>query len=590
MFGLSFRRKGSKKQQDRGGPPFIRQSPSLPELSAQGIPWPENLVDVSDLPPPVPEKPLTGKLSNPSGGPISSLYMPSHPPSAFDKRKSSTTRRPSHKRNRNPTTFNLMIVGGQGTGKTSLLRLLLETAEVSPTATAEQRANLERLLSGPTKRTNAIEASSIEICESKYDRLLFTVIDTPGLDFHDELRLDRQVSTVVKYMDEQFADTLREESKVVRQNKGDQHIHLCIYAIDPTSVASASRVPTSYTNKRRSDATIPQHSPGLSNGSTISSSDLSYDEPEDDLVLSPADIAVMRRLAQKVNLLPVISRADSLTDDKLAAIKKVVHRDLSAAGLDFGVFAPSNPANGPSDSSTPTPTDPAKGGEDDQEPEEERRSRSVIKLRPTRNPFKRFNSRSRSRLDLTENVDEPDTAEIMDNESVASVRFSAQIVAKKELTDLLPFALIAPEYNAKRRSRKMSRPISAQSFQTDTSVSVVTGAVPSEDGHIASSPTSTTSKLPPPFLNGPPPSLRGMFTRKFRWGTVDVLDPEHCDFAALRTAVLSTHMKMLKIRTKEVLYERYRTEKLLARRATQKISESDRRRIFEGAFDEKLLL
>lgn len=254
----------------------------------------------------------------------------------------------------------------------------------------------------------------------------------------------------------------------------------------------------------------------------------------------------MRRLAQKANLLPIICRADSLTDDKLAAIKKVVHRDLSAAGLDFGVFGPPKPVNGASDSSTPTPTDPAKKVEDDQEsePEEDRRSRSVIKLR-SRNPFKRFNSRSRSRLDLTENADEPDTAEIMDNESVASVRFSAQIVAKKELTDILPFALIAPEYSTKRRSRKASRPISSQSFQTDTSVSVPPGtAPPSEDGHDASSPTSTSSKVTPPFLNGPPPSLRGVFTRKFRWGTVDVLDPEHCDFAALRTAVLSTHMKV----------------------------------------------
>ncbi|KAI0771391.1 Septin-domain-containing protein [Irpex lacteus] len=589
MFGLSFRRKGSKKQ-DRGGPPFIRQSPSLPELSAQGIPWPEELVDTSGLPPPVPAK--TGKLPNPANGPISSLYMSSHPPSSFDKRKTSTARRPSHKRNRNPTTFNLMIVGGQGIGKTSLLRLLLETAEISPTATAEQRANLERFLTGPTKRTNGIDSACIEICESKYDRLLFTVIDTPGLDFHDELRLEHQVSAIVRHMDEQFADTLREESKVIRQSKGDQHIHLCIYAIDPTSVSSASRIRTSYANKRRSDTTTSQHSPGLSNGSTVSSSDVSYDEPDDDLALSPADIAVMRRLAQKANLLPIICRADSLTDDKLAAIKKVVHRDLSAAGLDFGVFGPPKPANGASDSSTPTPTDPAKKVEDDQEsePEEDRRSRSVIKLR-SRNPFKRFNSRSRSRLDLTENADEPDTAEIMDNESVASVRFSAQIVAKKELTDILPFALIAPEYSTKRRSRKASRPISSQSFQTDTSVSVPSGTVPpSEDGHDAWSPTSTNSKVTPPFLDGPPPSLRGVFTRKFRWGTVDVLDPEHCDFAALRTAVLSTHMKMLKIRTKEVLYERYRTEKLLARRATQKISESDRRRIFEGAFSEDMLL
>ncbi len=107
-------------------------------------------------------------------------------------------------------SFITQIVGGQGIGKTSLLRLLLETAEISPTATAEQRANLERFLTGPTKRTNAIDSACIEICESKYDRLLFTVIDTPGLDFHDELRLEHQVSAIVRHMDEQFADTLRE--------------------------------------------------------------------------------------------------------------------------------------------------------------------------------------------------------------------------------------------------------------------------------------------------------------------------------------------------------------------------------------------
>ena len=41
-----------------------------------------------------------------------------------------------------------------------------------------------------------------------------------------------------------------------------------------------------------------------------------------------------------------------------------------------------------------------------------------------------------------------------------------------------------------------------------------------------------------------PESLRGVFTRAFRWGTVDVLNPAHCDFAALRVAVLSTHMKV----------------------------------------------
>ena len=45
----SFRRRHQKKQ-DRGGPPYIRASPSLPELHAQGIPWPEDLIDAAEIP------------------------------------------------------------------------------------------------------------------------------------------------------------------------------------------------------------------------------------------------------------------------------------------------------------------------------------------------------------------------------------------------------------------------------------------------------------------------------------------------------------------------------------------------------------
>ena len=71
---------------------------------------------------------------------------------------------------------------------------------------------MERFLRGPLKRTDAIQTACVEICESKYDRLLLSVIDTPGLDFQEgrELKLERQISTIVKYLDAQFADTLSE--------------------------------------------------------------------------------------------------------------------------------------------------------------------------------------------------------------------------------------------------------------------------------------------------------------------------------------------------------------------------------------------
>lgn len=42
--------------------------------------------------------------------------------------------------------------------------------------------------------------------------------------------------------------------------------------------------------------------------------------------------------------------------------------------------------------------------------------------------------------------------------------------------------------------------------------------------------------------------------------------------------------QVLKIHTREVLYEKYRTEKLLARRATRNISDEDRLKLLEGTY------
>lgn len=106
------------------------------------------------------------------------------------------------------------MAGAKGTGKTSLLRLILDTADTSPTATAEQKAAVERFMRGAPKHTESIRTACVEICESRFDRMLLSVIDTPGLDFDEghELKLEHQVSSIVKYIDTQFADTLNEAS------------------------------------------------------------------------------------------------------------------------------------------------------------------------------------------------------------------------------------------------------------------------------------------------------------------------------------------------------------------------------------------
>lgn len=93
-----------------------------------------------------------------------------------------------------------------------MLRLLLETADTSPNATVDQRASVKRFLDGSPKATQEIQAACVEICESRFDRVLFSVIDTPGLDFQEsrELKLERQVNATIKYIDAQYADTMSE--------------------------------------------------------------------------------------------------------------------------------------------------------------------------------------------------------------------------------------------------------------------------------------------------------------------------------------------------------------------------------------------
>lgn len=613
---FSFRRK--PRTPDCTGSP-LKTSPSLPELHSQGIPWPENLVDVTvirESPLPEPEhypqqgavkssvsssdrapipfhKPFRLIAGQPAenGSKISSMYM-SHPPSAFGNWRSSTvpvlTPRRSHRKNRAPPAFNLMVVGARATGKTSFLRLLLETADISPNATEDQRVGLDRFLNGSLKHTQQINTACVEICESRYDRVLLTVIDTPGLDFSNgrELRVERQVSGIIKYLDAQYADTMNEESKVVRQSKGDQHVHLCIFMIDPSSMLSSSPCTQSTSGRARSDTTDSRTTVGDTQEAIY------HQEYSRDFAMSPAELRVIRRLSARVNVLPVIAHADSLTDDTLSLVKAAVHRDLESAGLDFGVFSTPKPRTDypapislPDDKAATTLPQEVNGHRENGDLHQNgssyvandsenkgRPSRPVITLKGTR----LSRSRSRSRRDLSAIVQDerepyyPDGAE---EDSVANIRFSAHVVSKTEFSTMLPFALITPEQATSPRI-KWPQPASPESSYGDT-----TGhSTPVAETPISpESPTVRKSVL----FHSPPENLRGVFTRKFRWGTVDVLNPDHCDFAALRTAILLTHLKVLKVHTREVLYEKYRTEKLLARRATRNIGPDEAKRLLE---------
>jgi hypothetical protein len=329
--------------------------------------------------------------------------------------------------------------------------------------------------------------------------------------------------------------------------------------VDPSAIMTASTrrarssVPPRVRARSEATVSVPPQTPEAEKDQDQDDSD---EDSAERLTMSPAEIRVIRRLSARANVLPVIARADSLTDDKLAAVKDAVRKDLQDAGLDFGLFGPARTqANGTAQKPNGHANGFANGPDelngveevaedsDEEEEIEERPSRPVIKLRPSRHSGRV--SRSRSRRDLKSAAEnEGDSPRDVDRESIANVRFSAHIVSKTDLSTLLPFALIAPE-NASKRKQVKVRPVS-----TDSRVSNYSSAVeePMEDAqetlvqHTMSPSSLSNRNLA--YLQGPPADLKGVFTRKFRWGTVDVLDPNHCDFAALRTAVLSTHLKV----------------------------------------------
>lgn len=99
--------------------------------------------------------------------------------------------------------------------------------------------------------------------------------------------------------------------------------------VDPASImtADARRALSSLPIKTRSETTVSLRTPP-DLVPDDSSGDESDEEDDGVLTMSPVEIRVIRRLSARANILPVIARADSLTDEKLLAVK-------NAGGFEF---------------------------------------------------------------------------------------------------------------------------------------------------------------------------------------------------------------------------------------------------------------
>ncbi|KII93874.1 hypothetical protein PLICRDRAFT_407631 [Plicaturopsis crispa FD-325 SS-3] len=167
--------------------------------------------------------------------------------------------------------FTTMVVGESGLGKSTLINTLFNTTLYQPKETPPPHA--ER------PKTVAIESIGADIEENGV-RLHLNVVDTPG--FGDFVNNDESWKPIVENIEARFDSYLEQENRVNRLKVVDNRVHACLYFIQPTG-----------------------HS------------------------LKQIDIEFMRRLHTKVNLIPVIAKADTLTEEEVAEFKARILADIA---------------------------------------------------------------------------------------------------------------------------------------------------------------------------------------------------------------------------------------------------------------------
>ena len=187
----------------------------------------------------------------------------------------------------------IQVAGESGLGKTTFINTLFST-------TIKNYADHKRRHAKQVDKTVEIEITKAELEEKFFKGTLLpiqlqcnvcltilvrlTVIDTPG--FGDYVNNRDSWMPIIEFLDDQHESYMLQEQQPRRGDKIDLRVHACLYFIRPT-------------------------------GHT----------------LKPLDIEVMKRLSSRVNLIPVVAKADTLSPQDLVRFKHRIRNVIEAQGI-----------------------------------------------------------------------------------------------------------------------------------------------------------------------------------------------------------------------------------------------------------------
>lgn len=203
----------------------------------------------------------------------------------------------------------MLVVGARNAGKTSFINFLRSALTMPPhkhpTRSPEELEELE-------SQTSAYDGFTSQYLETEIDgeRVGLTLWDSIGLERNIA---DLQMGAVTGFLESKFEETLAEEMKVVRSpNARDTHIHCTFLLLDPVrldeNIAASERV---------------------ANGTAKAG-----DAPVVGVLDQNLDLQVLRTMMGKTTIVPVISKADTITTAHMAFLRKAVWSSLKKANID----------------------------------------------------------------------------------------------------------------------------------------------------------------------------------------------------------------------------------------------------------------
>lgn len=174
-------------------------------------------------------------------------------------------------------SFNVLCIGETGIGKSTLMDSLFK-----------------RTLNGnPHEHGNP----TVEIQDVTYDlaesnvALKLTIVETVG--YGDQINKEDSSKAILKYIDANYESFLQEEMKIKRalSTYHDTRVHACLYFIAPTG-----------------------HS------------------------LKALDLVCMKKLDKKVNIIPIIAKADTISKNELQTFKDQIMSELENNGVEIYRF------------------------------------------------------------------------------------------------------------------------------------------------------------------------------------------------------------------------------------------------------------